>query len=154
VVEAKHAPRSLAEAVKAPAAVAQVDGAAERIGPHEVDLFEAGTARQLGRAAGCGFAVARRSNLLRQAHLDDVTGFAAFEDVQGAQLVEPVDGVAYERAGKTEIAGQPDEGKTQAALPFEEAMAQQMRIDDVFDGGKAQARRENVFELLPEVFGV
>src|SRR5438445_6508099 len=65
-----------------------------------------------------------------------------------------MDGVADGCARKSEIAGQPDHGKTQAALPFEEAMAQQMGIDGALNDREPQPWRENIFKLFPHLYSI
>src|SRR6266849_1355339 len=79
VVEALHVSGSAAEAVKASAAFAIVNGFAERPGFQEIRGFEV-RGRRLFR--GLGGAISARTegaDLLGQAHLDEVAGFAAFE---------------------------------------------------------------------------
>jgi len=79
VVEALHMGGSAAEAVKAGAAFAIVNGFAERPSTQEIRGFES-RGRRLSRVAGSTiFARAECADLLGQAHLDEVAGFAAFE---------------------------------------------------------------------------
>jgi hypothetical protein len=79
VVEALHVGGSAAKAVKASAALAVVNGFAERPGFQEIRCFE-GRGRRLFRVPRSAiFARADSADLLGQAHLDEVAGFAAFE---------------------------------------------------------------------------
>src|SRR6266481_3535943 len=88
VVEALHVSGGAAEAVKASAAFAIVNGFAERPGFQEIRGFEGG-GRWVSRVPGAAiFARADGADLLGQAHLDEVAGLAAFEQAQGPQLIE------------------------------------------------------------------
>src|SRR6266571_3748541 len=79
---------SAAEAVKAGAAFAIVNGFAERPSTQEIRGFEGRGRRLPGGARGSRgqcraiFARAEGADLLGQAHLDEVAGFAAFEQAQ------------------------------------------------------------------------
>jgi hypothetical protein len=79
VVEALHMSGSAAKAVKASAAFAIVNGFAERPGFQEIRGLEAGGGRLFRGLGGAIFARADGADLLGQAHLDEVAGFAAFE---------------------------------------------------------------------------
>ncbi|MCU1315775.1 MAG: hypothetical protein JWN63_1097 [Candidatus Acidoferrum typicum] len=94
------------------------------------------------RAAGRDASGAEGANLLGQAHLDHVTGFAAFDQAQSALVDE---------AGTTR---NPGNGKAEAGLPFEATVPQKRRIDGAVDDREAQARDEKILELFPDVFGV
>src|SRR5712664_67338 len=154
VVEALHVSGSAAEAVKANAALAIVNGFAERPGFQEIRGFE-GRGRRLSRVPGSAiFARADCADLLGQAHLDEVAGFAAFEQAQSAQLIEAADGLAHGSVGKPQIAGYRQNRKVQAELAYDEGMAQQIRIDGTVPNGQSETRRENIFKLDPEEFGV
>src|SRR5712692_2873370 len=79
VVEALHMSGSAAEAVKAGASFAIVNGFAKRPGFQEIRGFE-GRGRKLFRSLGGAISARTEgADLLGQAHLDEVAGFAAFE---------------------------------------------------------------------------
>src|SRR6266704_758440 len=94
MVEALHVGGSAAEAVKAGAAFAIVNGFAERPSTQEIRGFEGRGRRLPGGARGSRgqcraiFARAEGADLLGQAHLDEVAGFAAFEQAQRPRLIE------------------------------------------------------------------
>ncbi|HET8922195.1 MAG TPA: hypothetical protein VFN26_04275 [Candidatus Acidoferrum sp.] len=88
MIEASHAGGDSAQTVKAEAALAGMNGLAKRPGLQEIRLLELDS---LPRQAGAGLPVsayrtggrptdvAASANLLGQAHLDQVTGFAAID---------------------------------------------------------------------------
>src|SRR6266571_5262380 len=82
VVEALHVGGSAAEAVKAGAAFAIVNGFAERPGFQEIRGFERRGSRLPGELEGATFARAEGADLLGQAHLHEMAGLAAFEQAQ------------------------------------------------------------------------
>jgi hypothetical protein len=154
VVEALHVSGSAAKAVKAGAAFAIVNGFAERPGFQEIRGFEGGGRRLSRFPRGAVFARADRADLLRQAHLDEMAGLAAFEQAQSAQLIETADGLAHRSIGKTQVAGYGQNSKVQAELADDKGMAQEIRIDGALLDGQAEARGENIFKLHPQEFGI
>src|SRR6266699_6889420 len=108
MVEALHVGGSAAEAVKASAAFAIVNGFAERPGFQEIRGFERRRRRLPGGSrAQCRavFARANGADLLGQAHLHKVAGLAAFEHAQSSQLIEPAHCLARRSDGETQRAG-------------------------------------------------
>lgn len=95
-----------------------------------------------------------RRDLLGHAHLDEVAGFAAFEQAESAQLIEAAHGLAHWPVGKTEIAGYARNREVQAELADDEGMPQQVGIDGAVPDGEAETRGENIFKLDPKEFGV
>src|SRR5216684_3711322 len=154
VVEALHVSGSAAEAVKAGAAFAIVNGFAERPGFQEIRGFEGGGGRLFRGLGGAILARADGADLLGQAHLDNVAGFAAFEQAQSSELIEAAHRLAHRSVGQTEIAGYGHNRKVQAELAYDEGMAQQIRVDGAVPDGQAETRGENIFKLHPEEFGV
>ena len=147
MVETPHAGGEPAETVKAEAALAGVDGLAERPGSQEIGFLEVDGAGQPGGVAG-------GANLLGQAHLNQVAGFAAFDQAQSALGHEAADGLARGSAGEASTTGEPGNGEPEPEPPFETTMPQEMRIDSAVDDGETQPRDEEVLELFPDVFGV
>jgi hypothetical protein len=89
----------VAKAVKAGAAFAIVNGFAERPSTQEVRGFE-GRGRRLPDFARRAISTrADRADLLRQAHLDEMAGFAAFQQAQSAQLIEAAHRLAHGPVG-------------------------------------------------------
>src|SRR6266568_1096314 len=105
MVEALHVGGSAAKTVKAGAAFAIVNGFAERPGFQEIGGFEGRGRRLPGGARGSRgqcraiFARAEGADLLGQAHLDEVAGFAAFEQAQRPQLIEAAHRLAHRSVG-------------------------------------------------------
>ncbi len=154
VVEAPHVTGSAAEAVKAGAAFAIVNGFAERPGFQEIRGFER-RGRRLSRVlGGAVFARANGADLLGQTHLDEMASLAAFEQAQSSQLIEAAHRLAHRPVGQTEIAGYRHNRKVQAELADDEGMAQEIGVDGAVPDGQAKTRGENIFKLYPEQFGV
>src|SRR6266571_3916931 len=108
VVEALHMSGSAAEAVKAGAAFAIVNGFAKRPGFQEIGGFERrGRRLPRGPRGQCRavFALAERTDLLGQAHLHEMAGLAAFQHAQSPQLIEPAHRLARRSDGETQSAG-------------------------------------------------
>src|SRR5579859_3512943 len=170
VVEALQLGGSAAKAVKTRAAFAIVNGFAERPSTEEIGGLEGrgrGVLGSSGRAIeevasgvwratskDVTFGRAEGEDLLGQAHLDEVAGFAAFEQAQSAQLIEAANRLAHWSVGKTEIAGYVHNRKVQAELADDEGMAQQVGIDSAVPDGEAETRGEHIFKLHPEEFDV
>src|SRR6266852_5007955 len=154
VVEALHVSGSAAEAVKASAAFAIVNGFAERPGFQEIRGFEVRGRRLFRGLGGAILARADGADLLGQAHLDNVAGFAAFEQAQSAELIEAAHRLAHRSVGQAQIAGYRHNRKVQAELAYDEGMAQEIGVDGTVPNGQAETRGENIFKLHPEEFGV
>jgi hypothetical protein len=89
VVEALHFRADAAEAVKADAPFAGVDGLAELGSAHKIGFLEvAAVSRRNGRTR-LGSASESAGNLFRKPNVHHVTGFAALDQPQGAVLHEP-----------------------------------------------------------------
>src|SRR6266852_6783276 len=154
VVKTLHVGGSAAEAVKAGAAFAIVNGFAERPGFKEIRGFEGGGGRLFRGLGGAILARADGADLLGQAHLDNVAGFAAFEQAQSAQLIEAAHRLAHRSVGQAQIAGYRHNRKVQAELAYDEGMAQEIGVDGTVPNGQAETRGENILKLHPEEFGV
>lgn len=155
VVEALHPDGDPAKAIKAEAALARVDGLAERASFHEIYFFEVGRATEAAqRHAGDNTAGANGANFLRQTRLDEVAGFGALNQAQDALLDEAAHRLAHRSVREVEIAGHRENRESHAALPIEAAVPDQMRIDGAVDDREVQARGENIFQLLPDLFSV
>jgi len=89
VIEALHLGADAAEAVKADAPFAGMDGLAELGSSHKVDFLEVAPGRRRNGHVCVGSAWASARNLFRQPHLHDVASFAALDQPQGAVLHEP-----------------------------------------------------------------
>jgi hypothetical protein len=158
-----------AQAVKTEATFAGVDGLAKRASLQEVGILEteggclgvrcAGGAVGDGVVAGPGLGLTRAAggcgaNLVRQADLDEMTSFGAFDQAQSAESHEAADGFASRSTGDADGASEPLNGEAEAQLSFEATVAQEMGIDGAVEHGEAQLRDENVFHLLPDLSSV
>jgi hypothetical protein len=127
-----------AQTVEAEATLAGVDGLTKRTSLEEVGILErqspslavrrGGGADAFGVATGPGIgrnraAGAGGTNLVRQADLDEMTGFGAFDQPQRAEGREAADGFARRSAGDADSAGEPLNGEAEPQLSFEAAMA-------------------------------
>lgn len=154
VVEALHLRADMAEAVKANAPFACVDGLAELGGAHKVGFLEVAAVRRGDGHACLGSPSADAGNLFGQANVHDVARFAALDQPQGAVLHEPAQGGAHSFLIEAEIPGHPIKGKMKARLALEAAVPEKVVIDGSVGGGEAQTRGESVLELLADKFGV
>jgi hypothetical protein len=146
VVKAVNTGGEPAEAVKALATLACMDGQAQRLRFQEVRLFEVDGGRD---ASG----MASRANLLGQPHVDHVTGFAALDQAQSAVSDEAADGFARGGMRKARSSGEPGNGKVQSEAAFEAAVPKKVGIYGAVYDGQAQPRDEKIFELFPDLFG-
>src|SRR5216683_637117 len=144
VVEALDARVGAAETIKTMAAFAEVDGLAQGAGLEEVEAFEVGGLRGAGGAA----------NLVGQADIDDVAGFAATDEVERTEDDEAADRFTHRAGADANAAGKPGHGEAELELAFETAVADEMRIDGAVGDGQAQAREEEVLELFPKTFNI
>jgi len=86
VIEALHLRADAAQAVKADAPFAGVDGLAELRGPHKIDFLEVAAVRRGNGRACLGCASASAGNLFRQPNVHHVARFAALDQPQGSVL--------------------------------------------------------------------
>src|SRR5260370_24416122 len=103
VVEALHLWADAAQAVKADAPFAGVDGLAEFGGAHKVDFLEVAAVRQGNGRACLGCASASAGNLFRQPNVHHVARFAALDQPQCAVLYEPAHRGAHGVLGEAKI---------------------------------------------------
>lgn len=154
VVEALHLRADMAEAVKADAPFACVDGLAEFGGAHKVSFLEVAAARRGDGRAGLGSPSAGARNLFGQPNVHHVARFAALDQPQGTVLHEAAQGGAHSFLVEAEIPRRPIKGKMKARLAFEVAVPEKVVIDGSVGGGEAQTRGKSVLELLADKFGV
>ncbi|HKW61877.1 MAG TPA: hypothetical protein VJN89_04970 [Candidatus Acidoferrum sp.] len=154
VIEGPPSSADPAQTVKAGAEFASVDGLAQGRSFEEIDLLEAGAARETREAAVPRLAQTDGANLFGQTHMDDVARFAAFQQLHRAFGNEAAQGLAHTIMAKAKIAGQPVHGKTKAGLPFQAGVPEKVGIDGALHFTETQARGQEVLELLPDKFGV
>src|SRR5258708_28904694 len=125
-----------------------MDDLAEGFALQEIGLLEVGGTgqRRKGGLAGAG-------NLLGQAHLDHVTGFAAFDQAENALVEETAHRLTRGSDGEASTPGEPGNGKAEAELPFEAGMAEEMRKNRAGGGGEAGGRGRSGFPGVSKVFG-
>jgi hypothetical protein len=143
-----------AQAVKAEATLARVNGLAQSLVFEEIGVRDARGERQPGRASGGVDIGADGTNLLRQADHDHVTDLVAFDQAQDAKIEEAAQGAARGHGTEADTAGEPGNGKTEAGPAFEAAVSEEITIDGALGDREAQARDDYIIELFPEVFGV
>ncbi len=154
VVEALDARVGAAETIKTMAAFAEVDGLAQGPGLEEVEVFQVGGLRTDGGAADGDGAGAKAANLVGQADVDDVAGFAATDEAERTEDDEAADRFTHGAGADANAAGQPGHGEAELELAFETAVADEMRIDGAVGDGQAQAREEKVLELYPKMLDI
>ncbi len=166
VVEALDARVGAAQTIKTMAAFAEVDGLAQGASLEEVQRFQVdrrvqagGGGRVCGAAYGdCarhgGQAGAKAANLIRQADVDDVAGFAATDEAERTEDDEAADRFTHGAGADADAAGEPGHGEAELELAFETAVADEMRIDGAVGDGQAQPREEKVLELYPKMLEI
>ena len=77
------------------------------------------------------------ANLIGEAYLDQVTGFAAFHEAQDTLRDEAAHGPANGVVGETRTTSEPEHGELEAKLSLEAAVADEMRVDRAVGGGQA-----------------
>lgn len=78
----------------------------------------------------------------------------ALHHTQDAVCSETTNGFAGWNGSQTRTRGEPCDGKVEAALALQMAMAKQVKIDSAIGGGKSELRNQEVGELLPHEFRV
>jgi len=146
--------RNSAQAIKATAAFASMDGSAQRLIFHEIHFAGVNRARQAQLVASSARVESRGVNLVGEKHLDDVAGFAAFDEAQSTSGDEAAHSGARRAIAKASAAGEPGHGETESELAFQASVAQEMRVDGAVGAGEAQPRDEQVFDLFVNEFGV
>jgi hypothetical protein len=146
--------RNSAQAIKATAAFARMDGMAQRLIFQEIHFVGVNRARQAQLVASSARVEFRGVNLVGEKHLDDVAGFAAFDQAQSAAGDEAAHSGARRAIAKASAAGEPSHRKAEAELAFQARVAQEMRVDGAVSAREAQARDEHVFDLFAHEFGV
>jgi hypothetical protein len=146
--------RNSAQAIKATATFARMDGLAKRLIFHEIHFVGVNRAREAQLVASSARVEFRGVNLVGEKHLDDVAGFAAFDQAQGASGDEASHSGARRAIAKASAAGEPSHGKAESELAFQARVAQEMRVDGAVNDRQAQPRNEHVFQLFPEEFSV
>ena len=154
VIEALEVRADAAEAVKADAPFASMDGLSEFGSAHKVGFLEVGGVRRRNGRACLGCASASAGNLFRQANVHHVARFAALDQPQGAMLHEPAQSSAHGFHGEAKIPRQPNHGKMKARLAFEAAVPEKVVIDGSVGGGETQTRSKSVLELFADKFSV
>jgi hypothetical protein len=142
MVDGPYEDSKAAQAVKAKATLARVDGLAQSLVFEEIGVRDARGERQPGGAAGGEDIGAEGANLLRQADHDHVTDLVAFDQAQDAEIEEASQGAARGHGTEADAAGEPGNGKAEAGPPFEAAVAQEIRIDGALGDREAQARHD------------
>jgi hypothetical protein len=154
VIKALEVRADVAEAVKADAAFASVDGLAKFRGAHKIGFLEVAAGGRRNGRARMGTASASAGNLFRQPNVHHVACFAALDQTQGAVLHEPAQRGAHGIHSEAKIPRQPNHGKMKARLAFKAAVPEKMVINGSVGGGEAQTRGKSVLELLADKFGV
>jgi hypothetical protein len=158
VIEALGARVGAAQAIETASTFAEVNGLAQGAGLQEVELLEVnrrvdGAGRMRGVTDGesartCG------GNLIGEAHLDDVPGFAAMDDAERANDDQAAHRLAHRAGANANAASQPRHGAVELEVAFQAGVAEEMRIDGAVGEGEAEPRVEKVLELFPNESGV
>lgn len=153
MIEAALAAADAAQTVKTGTAFASMDCFPQGGSFQEIDLFEVCAAREAG---GADFRLVRAdaTNLVRQAHVDDVAPLTAFEQLQCAFTNEAAESLAHQVVTKAKIAGQPAYGKTKAGFAFQAGLPKKVGIDGALLWREMQARGQEVLELFPDKCGI
>lgn len=153
VIDAASCGSKAAQAIKTAAAFPGMNGSPERRRFQEVEIVEIEAARTDSGAAGKP-AWASGADLIGEAHVDHMTGFAAFDEAQDTVGDEAAHSPASGVVGEARTASEPEDRELEPKLSFEAAVAKEVRIDDAVGGGQAQTRDKEVLELFPHLCGV
>jgi len=166
MVEALDARVGAAQAIKTVTAFAEVDGLAQGAGLEEVQLFQVCKRVQVDRRVEVGgggrvYGVAHSDgagtsggNLIGEADLDDVTGFATLDEAERAEDGQAAHRFAHGAGANPESASDPGHRAVELELAFQAGVAEEMRIDGAVGEGETQARGQMVRELYPNAFEV
>src|SRR5260370_5159433 len=159
VIEAANQRRKPTQAIETAFAFSHMNGVAQSPALQEV-LLEVDAARKgPGGAAtdlpGAGGSPRRAgSNFVGQEHLDQMAGFAAFDQAQSAVGDQTAQGPTGGVGGEARTTGEPGNGEPEPGPSFETAVPQEVRIDGAVRDGQAQPGNEQGFELFPDLCGV
>jgi len=126
-----------------------MDGVAQSAGFQEVQL-EVEAARKGPGGTAADALVAGGTNFVWQAHLDEMAGFAAFDQAQSAVGDQTAHGPTGGVGGEASTAGEPGNGEAEPGPSFETTVPEEMRIDGAVRVGQAQPGNEKVFEVFPD----
>ena len=154
MVNALNARVHAAQAIKAEAAFARVDGLAQRFGAQEVRFFQIEVGNLWSGFASFGRFGTGEGDLFRQTDFDDVAGFAALDEAENAVVHEATHRGTHRAGAKASSAGEPVHRELELELAFEARVAEEIEIDDLVGGGEMESRDENVGELFPDEYGV
>jgi hypothetical protein len=142
------------QAIKAPAALAHMNGLAAAAHLQEIHLLEIAGAEPPAEAGGHGAFGRLGVYLLRQKDFGQVASLGAVDQAQSAFGGETAHGLASGLVREVNTAGEAGNRKTELALACESAMPQKMGVDHALRKIEAQARHEIIFEPFPKKFGV
>jgi hypothetical protein len=162
VVKALGARVGAAQTIKTASTFAEVNGLTQGAGLQEVELFEVNTRVDravggAGRMRGVADGESARTsggNLIGQAQLDDVPGFAAMDDAERAYDDQAAHRLAHRAGANANAASQPRHGAVELELAFQVGVAEEVRIHGAVGEGETQARGQMVLELFPNAFEV
>jgi len=154
MIEDAPAGDEAAQAIKAPAAFAHMNGLAAAAHLQEIHFLEVVAAEPPGEADGHGAFVRRGMYLLRQKDFGQVASLGAVDQAQGALGGETAHGLASGCVREANTTGEAGNRKTELALACETAVPQEMGVDHALRKIEAQARHEIIFEPFPKEFGV
>jgi hypothetical protein len=162
VIEALGARVGAAQTVKTASAFAEVNGLTQGAGLEEVELLEVNRsvdrgvdgARRMRGVADGESARTSGGNLIGEAHLDNVPGFAAMDDAERAYDDHAAHRLAHRAGANANAASQPRHGAVELELAFQAGVAEEMRIDGAVGEGETESRVEKVLELFPNEGGV
>ncbi|HTT33612.1 MAG TPA: hypothetical protein VMH48_08420 [Methylomirabilota bacterium] len=148
VVQATGAGGGSPAAIEAAPAFAGVNGQAKGTGSPEVQLLKIGAAGRRS-AVGWGLFGVHGADLVRQANVDHMTDVAALDQAQSSDVHQAADSQAHAPACNAHILSEPDNRKAQTELAFQEAVAEEMRIDSAVEDREFETRGSKVFQLFP-----
>lgn len=157
MVKAASHGRELTQTIKTMATLPRVDGPAEGCRLQEIHVLRIDSAWKAGgqTTADSTWSIgACSADLVRQEHLNHVSGFAALDQAQDTARNEATYRPARRVSAEANAAGKPGNRKPEAELPFKATMAQKVRIDDAVSDRKAQPRCQRVLQLFPDLCGV
>jgi hypothetical protein len=150
VVEALHGGLKAAQAVEAHTTLACIDGFAQRGRTEEVEFVEhPATIDRAGIVHGKS-----EADFVWETDVHQMASLGALNQAESTAVEEAPKSGTSSAGGDADTIGEPQQGETDAALPFQAGVAEQEGVDGAVDGVEAEIRDEMVIELFPHECGV
>jgi len=151
VIEALHGGVEAAQTVEAKAAVAGVDGLAERRDAEEIEIVDIAGG---GEPTVIAALRKREANLVGKEHLDDVTGFVSLDQAESTAVEETAEGGTSGADRYANASGEPGHGEQEPAFPFQAGVTEKEGVDGAVEDIQSEIGDNEIVELFPDPCGV